>query len=404
MKAMSYKKSISNEALTSFSKCFLLAFLSLAIIFSAFTVVRIICQFELQDFSVYYQGVQNFLSRQNPYMNSQPEKYIYPPSSLVFLAPIGWLPYRLAEDVWTLISFVSVMIAIIVLFKSLNKKKSLIIFLMVFGFFMLSFPAKFTLGMGQINMFILLLISLSFYFFRRKRSYLSGIFLAIALAIKLTPIVLLLFYIRKKQWKIVISCLVFSFAFNLSGMLFLGTSATGDYWNNVFPYIPTIGNAAYYNQALTGWLARSLIPDSISKVINYLVFGSLLLISFVKTNTTLESPESELSEYGLFILSVLIGSGLAWQHHFVITLIPFTALIFSTKSWGKRFCLLTFLLLLAYILIALNIKDPSVIASNYFSKFLLSHALYGSVLLYILLIISLKLQLSKTNKRRNKTL
>jgi len=51
----------------------------------------------------------------------------------------------------------------------------------VFNFF----PVKFTLGMGQINNVVLLMVTLFIYFHVKKRELLSGLFLAITIALNL---------------------------------------------------------------------------------------------------------------------------------------------------------------------------------------------------------------------------
>ena len=313
----------------------------------------------------------------------------------MLLTPIGLLPFELAEKVWTLVSFASIILSIYILLKSTNKKVPLVAFLVVFSLFILSFPVKFTLGMGQINLILLLLISLSFYLFQKKKQILSGTTLAIAASIKLSPIILLLFYIRKKQWKTVASCIVVFTLLNLLGVGLLGVDATKDYWIDIFPNIPTIGNSSYYNQALTGWLSRAFVSNPISRIINYLAFGFLLFFSIKITKITRRAPELELGEYSLFIIATLIGGGLAWQHHFVTTLIPFIALGFMLfKYRGKNSRIVVAMTLLAYFLIASNIKNP-ITVSGFGNVLLLSHVLYGTILLYVFLILSLKFRAPK---------
>lgn len=381
------KLSFKTKAL---QKLALLAFVILSTLFSIFTVVRIMLNFQLQDFSVYYRGTQDYLSQRNPYpANPKDGAVIYPPISVVILAPFGLLPYELAENAWTAASYLSLVTTIIILLKSIGPKISVLNFFVLHSLLMLSFPVKFTLGMGQINLLLLLLVALSFYFFQKERQYLSGSMLALAASIKLSPVILLLFYVRKKQWKTVVSFLALFILLNGVGLILLGTQATQDYWMDILPSIPTVGNASYYNQALTGWLSRAFIPDFTAKIVNYIVFGGLLFFSFCNTATHRRSATLELGEYGLFLLSTLIGIGLAWQHHFVTALIPFIALgLLLFEKQRKRKTLLVGLMLVAYLLIALNIKNPSSI-SGFGHTLLLSHALYGAFLLYGLLMFCL---------------
>jgi hypothetical protein len=51
--------------------------------------------------------------------------------------------------------------------------------------------------------------------------------------------------------------------------------------------------------------------------------------------------------------------------------------------------------LLAYFLIALNIKKPFAV-SGFGNVFLLSHVLYGAILIYVFLVLSLKDKFPRT--------
>ncbi|MCJ7829478.1 DUF2029 domain-containing protein, partial [Patescibacteria group bacterium] len=62
--------------------------------------------------------------------------------------------------------------------------------------------------LGQINLVILFLIVLAFWFYQKKKDVLPGIFLGIATLIKIFPGFLIFFFLKEKKWKIMISFLV----------------------------------------------------------------------------------------------------------------------------------------------------------------------------------------------------
>jgi hypothetical protein len=352
-------------------------FIGLAVFYSVFTVGRIFFDFQLQDFRVYYLAVRAFIIGSNPYIDWGAGVYLYPPASLVFLSPFGLLEYELAERIWTLVSFGSLVAAIMILLRILRPRFPLKQFLVVFSLAMLSFPVKFTLGMGQINLILLFFVCLSFYFYRERKQYLSGLTLAVATAVKLSPVFLILFYIRKKQVKVLVG-----FLFGIAGFYLFGQRVFSEYWLDVFSHIPTIGNGSYYNQSLTGWLARGLVVDETAKIINYFVFASLLVFSFKMTAVGRKNSAVELAEYGLFILATLLGAGLAWQHHFALAVVPFMAIwqLGNKRKLSRPvFVLGTF----SYLLIAWNMRNPQFFSG--WGGLLLSHVFYGALLLYWLL-------------------
>lgn len=357
-------------------------FIIFPLAYSIFTITRILVSFHLLDFSYYHQSIQLILGNQNPYNN--PNFVLnYPPSALFFFLPFGIIPYELSEKIWTLLSLAALVGSISILLKSIYKNISVPIFLVIFSLAMLSFPVKFNFGLGQINNFILLLVSLCFLLYRLKRFFWAGIFLGIASSIKIFPIILLLFFIRKKVLKTVTASILTSIIISILGIVFFGKDLTFEYYTNVLWNIPKLGNDVYYNQAFTGFLARLNLSDLYVKIINYCLFIFLLIGSFWVVKSKRQPPLIELMQYALFIISVLIGGGLAWQHHFVLLIIPFTALfIYLSKKPFNRAKILILVTLMAYFLVSINIKEPAKLGGVL--TFLLSHVLYGSIILYLI--------------------
>lgn len=367
----------------------MLLLVSLLLAHAIFTITKILLFFQLYDFSIYYQSIQLLLSNQSPYHN-QGFVINYPPTALLFFFPFGIIPYGLSEKIWTFLSVSALITSIFFILKLVNKKLDILIFLLVFGLAMLSFPVKYNLGMGQVNLFILLLVSLCFYGYRNNNKNFAGVALGVASAIKLAPVLLLFFFIRKKEFKLVTMAVLTVFSTTFLTIFLFGKELWQEYVFKVFPNLPTIGNNIYYNQALTGFLARIDLSGDAARILNYTILLLLLLISILITKTKRQSLLMEMNEYSLFIVLSLIGVGLSWQHHFVLLVIPFLAIFYSFQYISKRYLKIFLLLMfLGYILISVNIKNPQIFNGVFI--LLLSHVLYGTILLYVLLtrIISL---------------
>ena len=112
----------------------------------------------------------------------------------------------------------------------------------------LSFPVKFTLGMGQINHLILLLFVLSIYFLEKRKTFLSGLSFSLSLAIKFFPIFFPLYFLLKKKWKILFYFMI-SFCV-LSLIAFIVNPQINLYfYKNIFPSFLSGWNTEYYNQS-----------------------------------------------------------------------------------------------------------------------------------------------------------
>lgn len=365
-------------------------FILFGIVFSLFTIARILFTFQLFDFvNVYYPSIQDIMHGRNLYDNPATDVN-YPPTTFLFLFPFGLIPIAIAQKIWTILSFSALSGSIFVILKAVTKKFSLLAFLLIYSFAVLSFPVKFTLGMGQINIFLLLLISLCFLFYQRKQLYIAGILLGIASSIKLIPLILLLFFLRKKAFGVVGATVITFVVIGILGILLFGEGLTRQYFFEVLPNIPTVGNSVYYNQAFTGLLARMTVVNDTARIINYLLLGVLLFIGFILTKPKAQNALRELMEYGIFITVILIGGGLAWQHHFVLLIIPYSALFLSILAKKEKLLLPLLLLFLSYLLVAFNIKNPEAFLG--ISRIVLSHVLYGVLVLYALLVNALRLK------------
>lgn len=343
--------------------------------------------FNLIDFSYYYQSGKFIMQDISPYSNG---KFVlnYPSTSFFFFIPFAIFPYRLVEIIWTILSYLSLLISIYLLLKLFYKKISLKIYLIIYGLVMLSFPFKFDFGMGQVNIFILLFLCINLFFYKTKRYFLSGIFLAIAISIKFTPIILLLFFLKKKRFDIILLTMGFLLFFNIFSILFFGINNFLEFYFKILPNIPSIGGAIYYNQSLTGFLLRLGVSFN-PYFINYLIFIVLMITGLIITKSNKENFLREILEYGFFIVIILISGGLAWQHHFVLLLIPYFG-FFVLFIQKKLTNIEIFLLFISYILVSINIKSPSGFSG--FPNLFLSHAFYGNLILLILLIKKLYLK------------
>jgi alpha-1,2-mannosyltransferase len=362
-------------------KFFKLTFIAFTLIYSFITLGKIQLKSHLIDFNFFYQASLDVRNRADFYKNINKEGFYYPPSIIPFVFPISFLPQQTAEDIWVLLSYGSLVVSVFLVIKTVSKTFPWVEFMIIYGLSMLSFPVKFSLVLGQINLFVLLGICLCWYFYKRRKLAIAGVMLGLAGAIKITPLLFVLFFLRKREYKLVaISWATFIFLTLLAVPLYGAGWITG-YYLGILPHFPTVGNASYYNQSLTGFLARSGVSNQIAGLVNYAVLIFLLVMSFFITKKDKASPEIDLVSFGMFISATIIGSGLAWQHHLVWLIIPFISFwVFLSRQKHKNRWLI-FCLILAYFLVAGNVKNPDDFSGPGVSL-LLSHGLYGALLLF----------------------
>jgi hypothetical protein len=181
-----------------------------------------------------------------------------------------------------------------------------------------------------------------------------------------------------KRWKLL-------FSFGLALVLLSAASLIFIHWKtNLYFYqhflITLIDGwkTDYYNQSLTGLVGRSLPRSLFSKALIDLVSLIFILISCLVVFKSRKNKALVNMEFGLLITLNLIVNNFSWQHHFVFLIFPFLATLFYIQKLKNKFRFL-FLILISYILISFNLKDPHAVP-----VLLQSHVLYGAILLWAL--------------------
>lgn len=239
--------------------------------------VFILWNASLPDLIVFYHYSQQLFQGINPY---EIEHIFSPPIALLMFSPIIVFPIEIAQKLWLLLSVVLFFISIILLKKIF--KLSLTKLIVIFSLSVIAFPFKFTLGMGQTN-FLLLFFILSFiYFFTIKRETVSIIFLSLGIALKLSPLILVFELIFLKKWQLILALLGTLILLSLVPILLTGSFVNFYHIQNIiFPLVvnpPTI--TVYYDQSITGFLARNGIPELASNIIRYAILSLTILVAY----------------------------------------------------------------------------------------------------------------------------
>jgi hypothetical protein len=374
----------------SLKKIFFVLIIFLGLSYGGISVWKILRGGELQDFHVYYLASQNLSHSIDPYQEKY-YNYVYPPSSFLFIFPLAFIEYHTAMYVWTFGSLLSLFITCILLSKILKKDWLFSFFL--FSLSLLLFPTRFTLGMGQINAYLLLFTTASFYSFEKNRPGWSGFFLGLGMGIKIIPIFFLPFFIRKKSWSTVGVALLTFTALHFFALPNFSFSIVTHYYTTLSSAISGVHNVEYYNQSLDALLGRLSVSNPLFSTLHYLALISFFGISFFSTNKQRITSKIEILEFSLFICAWLIIGGVAWQHYFIFLIIPFSALI---PNLTKKQLFPT---LLAFTLTAYNIKRP--LQPGVVEAVLYSHVLAGTVLMYYLIWHQIKHQQKHTQNVEN---
>jgi len=275
-------------------------------------------------------------------------KFQYPTSSLILLDFFQWITrfsWEKTYETLNIISFTLIPIASYIFYRIyyrqhidnplfLNKKP--IAFSLSIVFVMLFYPLIFSLYLGQIQSFILVLVSFAYIFFIKDKKWAAGLLLGICASIKPQWIIIILWALLRKEkqllWGATISAAIF---FILSIELY-GLHNLLEY-QTVLAYLSQHGESYYLNQSINGLVNRLLmngintefkfdsIPPYHATVYFSTLVSSVILILFALLWRVREKPT--IVDLSIVILCLTIASPVAWNHHYVVLLPIFASII-----------------------------------------------------------------------------
>lgn len=272
----------------------------------------------------------------------------------------------LARIIWTTLSLTAFSLSIHFLLKHFSLKVQVFVAL----FALQLFPVKFALAQGQINFFVFLGFILLYQLLIQKKDFWTGLTLSAIIITKLSPILLLLYLLILKKYRLIAYCLASLILLNLAIDLSTSHNLSLSFLQGTL-FRSTNPPLDYYNQSLPALLYR-LNLSSISNSIG-LFFLSVTSISFLK------NPTQTKKHFTLFLLSILLISPITWQHYLFWSIPAFFYLLLDSQKYSLP------LIFLALILININIKNPTPYIYN---QLIFSHATVGLLLLYFLILKS----------------
>jgi len=331
------------------------------------------------DFKVHYYGAQHLLKGENPYISDSNyfTTQVYPPFDMVFFIPFSLMPIVLSEKLWTAISILSILTTVFLLSKILNisffSNQNLILLTLT----MISFPTKFTLGMGQVNSVILLFITYFIYLYLNKKYLISAATLSIPILIKFFPLLIIPYLLVRKKIKLLIYIFIFILLFTIISLYFYPIPVMINYFQTTLPDLINSWKGEYYNQSLMGFLFRSVDDQSIRSIIKIVISISLIIFTFTVLFFRREKKDKILLEIGSVLTLSLLINNFSWQHHFIWLVLPFYFTYFYLHNHKKN--IIHFIILvISYLLISINLQNP-----NNFPVTIQSHVFYGCLIFYL---------------------
>jgi alpha-1,2-mannosyltransferase len=308
------------------------------------------------------QAVERYLGQKRGQYSLRLNVNAHPPTSVLLALPFGALPYHNACFVWNLLSLAALAASLFLIARQLELSFSLRAVLPGLTLLLFCQPLYAQLYHGQFNLLLLLLLVGAWAAERSERPWWAGALLGTAAVLKLFPAFLLLPFLLRRRWSVLASAALTGAGWTALTLLVLGVDTYRDYVERVMPhlsvYYTAAGNVsltAYWRQLFVGMetFARTLpvwyepLAARLATAASTLAVIAVVAWMVMRARARVEWDHA----FALAIAGMLLISPIAWNHYFLMLLLPAAILwkwLPSSGAWRPAFWLCVVLLCLTW--------------------------------------------------------
>ena len=264
--------------------------------------------------------------------------YIYPPLFAVLFAPLSLLSFGAAMNLWMGLDL-ALLVVFLLLYATYRgadlswPEAAFMISACLFEFL----PLIWAMAIGQTSLIVLVLLTGTLLAWRRGSDVTAGLLLGLAIALKLTPALLAVFFLWRGRRRIAwISAGVFLAAQAVS-VAAIGWEPHRRFFLDVVPMMSG-GTCYFLNQSIGSFFNRMVTDGDVRQVAIVSSTGARLLtllasLALIAVSAPFLRREradvhgGEEIQYGVVVLLTLVLSPISWTHHYLIALLPLFALI-----------------------------------------------------------------------------
>ena len=307
------------------------------------------------DFFQYYAGGHNWRLGLDPYQNheSDPQAlqsprvrdwgvsgYIYPPTFLPAYAALSRLSYGVARHLWLAFNLVALAAGIAVAALTAKGRRLEVVTAAVL-LTMVSYPFLSHVHQGQIDLVVAALTVSAFVLYPRWHGWPSAALLAIAIATKVTPVLVLgVMVLYFRDWRFLLKTLACGAVLFAASLPWTGVALYREYLSTTLPHI-AVPDPSRFNQSFLRYLSKT---PGVARVVSLGGYAALLLLSFLagRNSRSLDDESRtvplQTERYAVLALAVaflLFFSPLAWQMGYVWMIVPM-ALLLTARAPAAR--------------------------------------------------------------------
>lgn len=305
------------------------------------SIIRALKVNQISDFYVFYFAGKNFLNGNNLYfLKDQSRQFLYPPFAGLVFSFLFAFPFKISAIIWGISNvflwLMNILISINIieqeLKNSISSKFIVLSVLFTFNFFIDN------LNLLQVNSLNLLFILLAFYYYQKEKFVFTALLLALAICIKVTPIIFILWMLVKNEWKLLFYSILFLIGFSILPLMFRGYSL---YVFDITQFLSTLKyeipdvNSGFqnYNTYSLRSLAINyshffgLSNDILKLMMAAIPFSFLIFYIGFLIYTKIKRNSSLTIEIAITLVFILLFSAVTRKAHMLILIFPFLSIL-----------------------------------------------------------------------------
>src|ERR1700677_25567 len=276
--------------------------------------------------------------------------FTYPPLAAVIFCPFAWLGMPAASVTITLITLALLLVSTMIVLTRLDVwnttrvvpgpawlRRWFVTALIVAAAAIWLEPITSNFAFGQINVVLMTLVIADCV--PRRTPWPRGLLLGLGIALKLTPAVFLLYFLLRRDRRVVLTSLA-SFAAATTAGFLLAWRDSWEYWTDTVRNTDRIGSASLNtNQNVAGTLARLGLSEH-ERFLPWVAACLLVLALTVwAARRALRAGEPTLALICVALFGLAV-SPVSWSHHWV-WMLP-TVVVAAVVAWRRRNIALAF--------------------------------------------------------------
>jgi len=343
-------------------------------------------------------------------------RWVYLPAYLWIFRPLASLDFPGAARVWLAINALLTLASLWLLWSArrwaIGSRHVKMWRMAWFVFLGLTFqPMLSNLWHGQVTALIFACFCLSYWLLHRDQPFAAGLALGLIVPFKFYPVLFVLYFAWRRQWRIVGGALVSSLVVLTISLLTVGWSGNLAYFQVVLSELRGGGIPAFNNQSISGFLLHTFTQGDVFAWLDIEVpfwltgvrLGLLLvLVSAViwamrrPPAATRNATRAQDLDLALVTFVMLLASPITWYHYYMWLLLPllilFDHLLLAPEANGRQIAWLAvaYGLVVVQGIVVLQPLAAQSLQENRLLRVMLSQSFFGAV---VLMLLTLRLRL-----------